>query len=305
MARPRYRMRDLFFQTTAEEFVLNHCPSCGLLFLLEEGVRDRLSDFYPAGYWWRPAGPLSGLERRYREWMVRRDHLRFVLASLPEPGGLRLLDIGCGAGTFLKAAREAGFDAYGLESSEEAAAIASGEVPGRVWKGDEALLEERGERFDAVTLFHALEHMPDPFRYLKAVRRLLNDGGALFVQVPNSRSLQARIFGPRWYGLDCPRHLYNYSEFSALHLLGRAGFRIRRVRHFSLRDNAAALASSLFPGLDPMSQRVRNLRAGRASPVSTLRTLVYLPLFVLAQPLSYLEAVVGRGATITVFATAD
>jgi hypothetical protein len=90
-------------------------------------------------------------------------------------------------------------------------------------------------------------------------------------------------------------------------MLRRAGFRVRRVRHFSLRDNAAALVSSLFPALDPMSRKVRLLREGKTSRTLgfLVREAVYFGLLVLAQPFAALEAALGRGATVTVFATPE
>lgn len=304
---PKYRLRDRFFATVEDEFILYSCRSCGLLCQDEEPVRDRLADFYPAGYWWRPAGGgrLSRLEKSYRRWVLQRDQLRFLRSAVPEPGGVRLLDVGCGGGSFLQAALEAGFDAYGLEQSPEACRIAEREAPGRVIQGSESELAAQGESYDVVTLFHALEHLPQPFKYLKGLQKLLRKPGTLLVQVPNAQSIQARLTGRRWYGLDCPRHLYNYNPYALMHLLGRAGFRVHRLRHFSLRDNAAALASSLLPFLDPMSQRVRLLRrTGRLHSAGlALREAAYLPTLVLCQPLAWLEAQAGRGGSIAAYCT--
>jgi SAM-dependent methyltransferase len=300
-------MKDRFFGVSPDEFLLHHCSSCGLLFQQESEISDRLASFYPAGYWWQASGGLSFFERTYREWVVRRDQLAFLTSLFPDSQGERLLDIGCGGGTFVKLAQQEGFDAYGLEQSQEGAGIADQQAPGRIFHGLEQDLISRSEKFDILTLFHSLEHMTDPFRYLKIIRKLLREPGKLIVQVPNVHSLQARILRSRWYGLDCPRHVYNYSAFSLLHLLGRAGYRIQRVRHFSLRDNAAALVSSLFPVLDPMSQRVKLFREkGRLnSPSLSIRESIYFALFVLAQPFALLEASLGRGGTVTVYATMD
>ena len=305
-AKPHYRMTDRFFEVSVEEFLLYRCGSCGLLFQEEEKIRDRLSDFYPPGYWWQEGGKISSLEGWYREWVVRRDQLKFVLSRVGTDRG-RLLDIGCGGGTFLKLALEAGFDAYGLEQSEEAVRIGQANAPGRIFRGMEEDLISRGEKFDVLTLFHALEHMTDPFRYLKDLRNLLRRPGKLIIQVPNVQSFQARLFGSRWYGLDCPRHVYNYTTFAVLHLLGRAGYRIHWVRHFSLRDNAASLVSSLFPALDTMSQRVKLLRRKEKlhSWGLSAREGIYLALFLLAQPVALLESCLGRGATVTVYATIE
>jgi SAM-dependent methyltransferase len=299
-------MTDRFFEVSSEEFILYHCSSCGLLFQDEENIVDRLPDFYPPGYWWQGGGKISSLERAYREWVVRHDQLRFVLSMVPAGRG-RLLDIGCGSGTFVKMALEAGFDAFGLEQSEEAVRIGQRNAGGKIMQGIEQDLISRGEKYDVLTLFHALEHMTDPFRYLKDLRKLLRRPGQMIIQVPNSQSFQARLFGPRWYGLDCPRHVYNYTTFSLLHLLGRAGYRIHRVRHFSLRDNAASLVSSLFPALDTMSQRVQLLRRKEKlhSWGLSCKEGLYLALLILAQPLAFFESSLGRGATVTVYATID
>ena len=302
---PCYWMRDRFFDTSSDEFLLYRCPNCGLLFQKEEEVSHRLPDFYPPGYWWEEEGNSPALERNYREWMVRFDQLRFVLSLSPEPSNLRLLDIGCGSGTFLKLAREAGFDACGLEQSEEAVQIAQRSQQGKIFQATVRDLAASGERFDILTLFHSFEHMTEPFRFLRDMQEILRKPGKIVVQVPNARSVQAQIFGARWYGLDCPRHVYNYSSFSLMHLLGRAGYRIHRIRHFSLRDNAAALVSSLLPSLDPMSQRVKLIKKkGKSHSLGlTLKETLYLSLMLLAQPLALVEASIGRGATVTVYAT--
>ncbi len=306
-AQPHYRMKDRFLKVSEDDFLLYRCGSCGLLFQNEAEIGDRISEFYPSGYWWRQVPNTLGWERRYREWVVRRDQLRFLRTIFPEPQSCRLLDIGCGSGTFVKLACEVGFDAFGLENSEEAVKIGESDLAGRIFSGSGSDLIAKGEGFNILTLFHSLEHMPSPFRYLKQLRQLLREPGSLVVQVPNITSWQARAFGHRWYGLDCPRHLYNYTPFSLLYLLGRAGYRIHRLRHFSLRDNAAALVSSLFPGLDPVSQRVQMLRdEGRLNSWKLLlKEGVYFELLILAQLFAFIEAAFGRGATLTVYATLD
>jgi SAM-dependent methyltransferase len=302
-----YELSDRFFGTTSRKFSLHFCPSCGASFQEEDGLRENLSSFYPAGYWWEGEGALSGLEGKYREWMIRHDHLHFLTLGSSKPSQSRLLDIGCGSGTFVKMAAEAGFDAYGLEMSPEALEIAKRKTTGRVFGGEVSEMVERGEKYNVITLFHTLEHLLEPLQFLKRLSRILERPGTLIVQVPNSGSYQARLLGRRWYGLDCPRHIYNYSSFALLHLLGRAGYRIREVRFFSARDNAAALVSSLCPFLDPMSQRVKLMRKrGRGdSLILSAKKLLYFSLMLLAQPLAYIEAKAGRGATVMVRATLE
>ncbi|GAB4242457.1 MAG: hypothetical protein Kow00109_18200 [Acidobacteriota bacterium] len=298
----KWRLPDRFFQTTRETFELYECPSCGLLFH-EPGPEGVRADWYPSSYWFAERGGwLERCEAGYRRWVVRRDHLRFLQELFPNPAGLRLLDVGAGTGLFVSLARAAGFTAEGVDPS---APEVPGGTPGLVRRATVEELLETGYRCDIVTLFHVLEHVPDPFRFLRRVRGLLEQPGHLIVQVPNRASWQARCFGARWYGLDCPRHVCNFTEYALLHVLGRAGFRIRRRCHFSLRDNAPAIVSSLFPFLDPMARRVRLVGSGRRD--GRLRRLflegLYFKLVMLAQIPARLEAAFHRGGTVTVYAT--
>ncbi len=305
--RQLWALGDRFFGTTEETFPLFECTGCGLLFQDASAVLSRLPSFYPEGYWWRPGTGIGAqFERRYREWMVKHDHVRTIRHWFPASNAFSLLDIGCGTGLFVSLAGREGFQAAGLESSPEAVRVAHDGGVDSVTCGDENLLIEQGRQFDLITLFHVLEHVPEPFKYLRRIQKLLRKPGHLVVQVPNRSSYQARLFGRRWYGLDCPRHLNNFTEYALLAVLGRAGFRIRRVRRYSLRDNAAAMVSSLVPALDPMSSRIlARARNGRDPSLQLLRGGVYFGLVQFAQPLAWLEAKLGRGGTIMVHATWD
>ena len=304
-SRVRYELKDRFFRTVEESFPLFECGSCGLLFQDPEVIAGRLAEFYPEGYWWNESGPLATIEARYREFVLKRDQVSFVSSLFAEPMKHRLLDIGCGSGGFVKLAGEAGFDAFGMDSSK--GAVDTGMEAGveQLVCATEQDLRAAGEQYDILTLFHTLEHVLEPFQYLKRIRDLLKKPGSLIVQVPNRESYQARIYGTRWYGLDCPRHVCNYTRHSLLYLLGRCGFRIQKIRHFSLRDNAAAIVSSAFPNLDPMSGRVRALRDGRKDGTlcSIAKEASYFGLVLSAQPLALLEAALQRGGTVTVHAT--
>lgn len=301
-ARFAFPLHDRILGAVSGSFELYECSSCGLLFQRNEGLtEDQLRDFYPSGYWWSGRDTwTSQLEREYRERVLRWDQISFLKRSLPAAQKQTLLDIGCGAGTLVKLANEEGFDAFGLEQSERAVRAASQENGGRIFHGSLQDLIESHRRFDVVVMLHTLEHLLDPLGYLKKIGGVMNRPGHLVVQVPNRASYQARILGSRWYGLDCPRHIFNFTPYALLHLLGRAGFRIQKTRLFSLRDNAPALVSSLFPGLDPMTRRIKT-----QGESSWLLEGFYFLLVMAAQPLCWLEARLGRGATITVYATLD
>lgn len=262
-----------------------------------------MESYYPDGYWWQEQGKLGGLERRYRDWVLAKDQLKFVLSV--SKSRERLLDIGCGNGTFVRLACVAGLDAYGLDDSTEAVRAAREQLPERFFLSSERERLVQQGRFHTVTLFHTLEHIASPLKFLRSLHDLMHRPGKLIVQVPNNQSLQAKILGSRWYGYDCPRHICNYNTDALIHLLGRAGYRVRKLRHFSLRDNAAALVSSLFPVLDPMSLNVRKRHQANTAQLKFLRKATYFGFVMLAQPLAVAESFIGRGATVTVCASLD
>jgi hypothetical protein len=80
-----------------------------------------------------------------------------------------------------------------------------------------------------VTLWHSLEHLRDPRGAFDRLYELLHPGGWLFAAVPDAQGLQARVFGPRWFHLDVPRHLFHFGEKSLRELYERAGFSVRHV----------------------------------------------------------------------------
>jgi 2-polyprenyl-3-methyl-5-hydroxy-6-metoxy-1,4-benzoquinol methylase len=297
---------DRFFQTTPRTFHLSRCVACYSLFLDPLPELAEIAGFYPAAYWWKSSSSvLKKLEMLYRR-TVLRDHLTFIVKvaanvrSSPRP--LRILDVGCGSGTLLGLLKKHGFDVLGLDYSREAAAIASIENNVEVVVGslEEAHFEDAS--FDLVTLFHVMEHVTNPRQVLAEVRRILKPNGRLVIQVPNIESWQFKLLGEKWYGLDIPRHVIDYSNKSMHQLLNHAGFSVHRVRHFNLRDNAQALASSLFPSLDPVSRTVRKgRRAVEESPVgASLRHFVYLAVVVVVSPFALAEAAAGSGATIMI-----
>src|SRR5262249_27417170 len=157
-------------------------------------------------------------------------------------------------GLLLMMLRERGIDGTGLDQSYSAACVASKNgVPVVCGSLDRAPFAPKS--FRLVTMYHVLEHVPDPSAYLDAAHALLDLGGRLIVQVPNSHSWQAALFGRHWVGFDVPRHLHTFNETNLLQLLQSRGFEIRRRKHFSLRDNPAAFASSIAPALDPVARR--------------------------------------------------
>jgi len=297
---------DRLFGIAPGSFHLHRCLSCGCIFQHPLPEPATLTSFYPQEYWWaenersRFSIVLGRMERAYREF-VALDHVRFLQRCTTRGSrGRTLLDIGCGSGTFLHLARRHGFVPHGMDVSARAVALAQAQYHLPVRQGDIGSDVWQGCDFDFVTMFHVLEHLPDPRKALAYAGRLLKPAGSLILQVPNAASFQARLFGPRWYGLDVPRHLINFTPQSLVRLLEQAGFSGEVEYRFSLRDNPASLASSLAIGLDPIGRRGRGKRA--SAIVEGALEFFYFGLVLLALPPALIESLCGRGGTIWVHA---
>jgi SAM-dependent methyltransferase len=221
----------------------------------------------------------------------------------------RLLDIGCGTGEFLRTMSLAGWDAIGVEPSPAATSYTEGLniVRSDLKKAGFPVLS-----FDAITLWHVLEHLPDPIEHLKDIHSLLRNSGILVVCVPNIDSLQSCVGGSNWFPLELPRHKWHFSPSSITAALDRAGFRIKKIHHISFEYGPFCWWQTLFNivGCEP-SFVYKVLKRGELRPgwwslrrhYTVLVTITLgIPFLALAMILSILEALVRRGGIITVIA---
>lgn len=170
------------------------------------------------------------------------------------PNG-RVLDVGCGEGARLDRLRSLGWQCVGVDFDE--AAIAAGRGRGLDLRtGTVEALAEPDASFDAVTLSHVIEHVPDPLSTLTACRRLLRRDGVLWIATPNAVSDGARAWGAAWRGWEVPRHLQVFTGPSLAASVSRAGFgavswrtsaRIARTIHLESAAPGLVRAGGPYP----------------------------------------------------------
>ncbi len=286
---------DRLYGTTSQVFAVVRCIRCGMARLSPRPDAASLGQYYPDQYWFDPSSsPSSQWAERYRRFVLR-DHIHFVLgaARAAGPGG-RILDVGCGGGLLAGLLREHHAHVFGLDVSSAACRIAWQRHAVPAVTGDLVQAPFPPASLSLITMFHVLEHLPDPGAFLAVARELLAPEGRLVVQVPNVDSWQFRLLGARWNGLDVPRHLNHFRPADLRVLLNRHGFEPVRWKHFSLRDNPAGLATSIAPALDPMSRRVRRKSSG------WLTLGGHFALVLAALPFALLEAAFGHGSSVMI-----
>lgn len=299
---PLFSASDRLYRTTDRQFTVVRCAACGLMRLDPQPTPEELRAYYPPAYWFAPGDATAGwMEEAYRR-LVLRDHVRFVEGALRHvispQCAVPLLDVGCGGGLFLRMLRERGFRGIGLDFSQDAARTAWQQQGAPALCGSLDRVPLRIHSFACITMFHVLEHLPDPRVFLNAAHGLLIPEGRLVVQVPNAASWQCRLLGPAWNGMDVPRHLFDFRTRDMEKLLVSCGFEVVRRKHFSLRDNPAGLASSVAPALDPMARRVRAHK--ESSKARLALDLAYFALVVASVPFTIAEAACRAGSTIMI-----
>jgi 2-polyprenyl-3-methyl-5-hydroxy-6-metoxy-1,4-benzoquinol methylase len=167
----------------------------------------------------------------YRDYVAARDlkheHFRHRLLEFggrfPPPG--RLLDLGCSCGYFLDVALESGYDAYGVEFSEEAIAAAWPATRQRIRRANVNDADgDHPREYDVVTAFDIIEHVEDPVTFLGEIEGMLAPGGGVVVSTPDTGHILRYLMGARWPMLQPMQHTTLMSRLGLRIALERAGF---------------------------------------------------------------------------------
>ena len=140
----------------------------------------------------------------------------------------RLLDVGCGTGDFICLANNKGWTVAGLEPNEQARNIAKSKNGDVVFDATE-WENLSDQKYDIISLWHVLEHLPDPTEALKKYFEILAEDGYLILAVPNFKSFDASYYKSYWAAFDVPRHLWHFSQGSMKILADENGFEIDSI----------------------------------------------------------------------------
>jgi SAM-dependent methyltransferase len=216
-------------------YPLVKCTGCTLVYCNPRLTSAETDKRYNADYFWTEYLP-SVIPPGGSDDVDFLDHRFKAALDLLAGGGppARLIEIGTGAGFFLKAATRAGFDTYGLELSSEAAEYARTTLGLRVLQTPAEDMPFEPGYFDAAAMFEVIEHLRDPLRVVRAAHRALKPGGRFMVSTPNLGALSRLTLGSEWAVLSPAEHLYYFTEITLSAMLRKAGFRsVRFVREYA------------------------------------------------------------------------
>jgi len=271
-----------------KEWQIERCTGCNLGRTWPPPSARELAEYYPPAY----VGDIEKAIREFRRheiqktrsWQNEVAKVSFV-EKFVKSG--RILDVGCGDGRFLWALADDRWKRAGLDVNSPVIEALRWNFPDIEFLIGDLFSPTLGEAcYDAITLWHVLEHLSGPRESLARLHRLLRPGGWLFLSVPNFGSWQPRFFRQHWYAFDVPRHLYHYSEKSLALLLGQCGFELVTLEPSSRNDNVHQLKHSAI--------QLARAEVGSVGPYYLAKPFLLL--------MARVESLIGSGGVITAVA---
>ena len=236
--------RDLLHDLPGE-FTVVKCRTCGLMRTTPRPTPETIGFYYPDDYGpylgtqVNQAKPTSSIKELLKP-LVKRV-FNFNTQRLPSLAPGRMLEVGCASGAFLHQMASQGWQVQGIEFSEKAAQAAA-QLGYRVHAGPLETAPPPEEPFDLIVGWMVLEHLHDPVGGLQKLREWAKPGAWLVLSVPNSASLEFRLFKEKLYALHLPNHLYHFTPQTLGRVLQAGGWTLEKVHHQRVLSNLIASA---------------------------------------------------------------
>ncbi len=273
------------YTVSGEVFEIWHCEDCTARFTQQIPSADNIGPYYQSAAYVSHSDTNKGFINRLYH-LVRNYTLkskRNFLQKLTGKSKASLLDIGAGTGAFADTMHKAGWNTIALEPDENARTIALKNY-GIELLPTENLFQLTNSSFDAITLWHVLEHIHLLQGYMQEFQRILKKDGVLVIAVPNYTSYDASVYKECWAAYDVPRHLYHFSPKSIEILAQKHGFSLQSIKPMwfdsfyvsmlseQYRNGSANLIGALWNGCISNSKALLNNKKG-SSVIYVLRKL--------------------------------
>lgn len=224
------------------EFFIKKCK-CDLVFLDPMPDEASLKKYYPGSdYYAYSSGDDKSFFGRLRSYLVQHYYNQNLLSKIistfihnvPAIPSWRkngkILDVGCGTGDTLILLKKLGWNVFGLDIDKNALTVASKRGITQVVHGTyKDIARFPDNYFDAIRLYHVIEHLDRPDLALGIIRKKLKKNGELILGTPNIRSITQWVFGKYWLNLDTPRHVFIFSPGTLKRLLIKEGYKVTDV----------------------------------------------------------------------------
>lgn len=245
---PVCNSKNIIHLLTAEDYLVSRnkfqvdsCQDCELRFTNPRPDDDKLASYYDSEEYISHSDDdntlVGKLYKIARSFALKRK--RKLIEKLS--ANKQLLDMGCGTGYFIDYCQQHGWHVDGVEPNDIARKQAEEKTSIKI-KQDLSEVEEK--KFEVITLWHVLEHLPNLEQTLNQLKSLLAPGGVLIIAVPNFEAYEASVFKEHWAAYDVPRHLYHFNRKSLGFMANKHGLKIARTYPMKLDSFYISLLSN-------------------------------------------------------------
>jgi len=224
------KSKDFLF--SRKEFIITKCESCGALFTNPRVKKNRISQYYFPEYFRHICTEqFENLKKaRFICSGFFGNHYTRLLQTLRSIKAKKVLEIGPGNGDLLFFLKNRGFEVTGIEIDNNCVNHIRGKnITCYLGDLEENAPELGNEKFDAIIMCQVFEHLYGPNKALKIICNLLREKGIIYLTVPDSGSLEAKLFGKYWRGFDLPRHIVHYDSMAITAVLEKNNLKVCKI----------------------------------------------------------------------------
>lgn len=258
------------YTVTGELFHVKQCAHCQFTFTNPRPQEESAGAYYQSSTYISHSSQSQGfIDRIYL--IIRGFTVRWkynLIAKTAET--TNILDIGCGTGHFAAYAKSKGANVFGVEPSDQARVIADTQGV----KTFSSIDQITAKKFNAITMWHVLEHIYDLDAILKKIRDRLSDDGTIFIAVPNYESDDATRYKEYWAAFDVPRHVWHFSRKSMEKVLKRNHLKIVRIIPMKMDSYYVSILSEKYAnnGVSTITGFTKGLFSGLMSNLKARKT---------------------------------
>lgn len=220
---PRKAFRKLGYDIT-------QCPACKLYSLRFKGnYKEFIEEYYNEEFFTGSEDRAGYVDYEGDSWPEQKNMQRYLSRITHYKKSGRLLDCGCATGIFMAEAEKSGFEVNGFDVSDYAVEKAQIKFPEKVTKDTLQSIKFDPETFDVITLFDVIEHLEEPLKALRRLKRMLKNDGLLMINTGDVGSWLARIEGKNWHFFIPPQHFFFFSRNTITMLLEQVGFKVIKI----------------------------------------------------------------------------
>ena len=229
------------YALTQEKFELYLNKELEMLVTIPKPTNEQLGKYYEdSAYLPHTDSNKSFFDKIYQFVKKHAINNKVTLINSLKTESKTVLDIGIGTGDFLLACQKNGWSVTGIEPNKNARILAQEKFE-QFFKNNSSNLfydslknlqesqSQNSPKFDVITMWHVLEHVPEVENYIKQLKSFLKPNGTLIIAVPNFKSYDAFYYGKFWAAFDVPRHLYHFSKKSIKTLFGNENMIVYKI----------------------------------------------------------------------------